>query len=379
MKKLLLFISLALPVAGFAQAKLPKTYDLIVGTYTKGTSKGLYVYRFYAETGKTAYLSEIEGIDNPAYLCVSANNKFVYSANENDVGGSLSAFKFDAASGKLTLINSQPAGGGPAYVAIDKDMKNAFAANYGNGTLTVLPINKDGSLNPISQTIKDEGHGVNKGRQEGPHVHSGWLSPDEKYFFYADLGTDKLNIYRYHDSKIPPLTPATPAFVEVKPGNGPRHFDFSANGKYLYLIQEMGAEITAYSVDGPKLKPLQTVSMVAEGYKGAVGAADIHISPDGHFLYATNRGNANEVVAYSINQENGQLTFVERYSTQGKTPRNFVIDPSGRFLLVAYQDSNNIVIYKIDPNTGKLTIASGISNISMPVCLKMVPVEDTKK
>jgi len=374
MKKLLLIISL-LPLIGFAQKKLPKTYDLLIGTYTKGDSKGIYVYRFYEETGKMAYLSEIDGINNPAYLCVSANNKFVYSANENDVGGALSAFKFEAPSGKLTLINSQPAGGGPAYVSVDKDQKNAFAANYGNGTLTVLPINKDGSLGAITQTIKDEGKGVNKDRQEGPHVHSGWLSPDEKYFFYADLGTDKLNIYRYHSSKIPALTPATPAFVEVKPGNGPRHFDFSADGKYLYLLQEMGAAITVYSVDGSKLKPLQTVSMVAADYKGAVGAADIHISPDGRFLYASNRGDANEIVLYNINPDNGQLTFVERYRSMGKTPRNFIIDPMGRYLIVANQNSDNISVLKINPETGRLTSTNNTITVSMPVCLKLVPVE----
>jgi 6-phosphogluconolactonase len=375
MKKLPLFILLAFPVIGFAQKKLPKSFDLIIGTYTKAESKGIYVYRFYEETGKTAYLSEIDDIKNPAYLCVSSNNKFVYSANENDVGGAISAFKFDAASGQLTLINSQPAGGGPAYVSIDKDQKNVFAANYGNGTLTVLPVNKDGSLGAITQTIKDEGQGANKDRQEGPHVHSGWLSPDEKYFFYADLGTDKLSINHYRASKIPALTPADPPYVAVKAGNGPRHFDFSANGKYLYLLQEMGAVITTYSVNGAQLKPLQTISMTAENFKGAVGAADIHISPDGRFLYASNRGDANDISLYAISPDNGQLTFIERYSTMGKSPRNFVIDPTGHYLLVANQSSDNIVVFKINPETGKLTVTNSQIKISMPVCLKMVPAE----
>ena len=375
MKKLLLIISISLPLLGFSQKKAPKVFDLLIGTYTTGESKGIYVYRFYAETGKLAYLNEIDGIKNPAYLCVSANNKFVYSANENDKDGSISTFKFDRTSGKLELINSQLAGGGPAYVAIDKDQKNVFAANYGNGTLTVLPINKDGSLNPIIQNIQDEGHGVNTDRQAGPHVHSAWLSPDEKYLFSADLGTDKLNIFRYHASKNPPLTPATPAFVSVVPGNGPRHFDFSTDGKYLYLVQEMGAVITQYGVDGPKLKALQSVNMTAKNFKGTVGAADIHISPDGHFLYATNRGDANEIVTYAINPENGQLTYVDRYSSMGKTPRNFVIDPTGNFLLVANQNTDNIFVYKIDKNTGKLALTRTVVKIGNPVCLKFVPAE----
>jgi 6-phosphogluconolactonase len=375
MKKLLLIVGLLIPVLGFAQKKWPKTFDLIIGTYTKGDSKGIYVYRFYEETHKTAYLSEIDDIKNPAYLCVSSNNKFVYSADENDVGGTVSAFSFDAPNGTLKLINSQPAGGGPAYVAIDKEQKNVFAANYGNGTLTVLPVNKDGSLAPIIQTIKDEGHGINKDRQEGPHVHAAWLAPNEKYLFYTDLGTDKLNIYRYHASGNPPLTLATPPFVEVTPGNGPRHFDFSADGKYLYLIQEMAAVITVYKVNDEKLTPLQSVNMADPGFRGAVGAADIHVSPDGHFLYATNRGEANEIVAYAINQDNGQLTLIQHYGTLGKTPRNFVIDPTGRYLLVANQNSDNIVIYKINFETGRLNVLPGQIKISMPVCLKMVPVE----
>lgn len=377
MKKHLLVIFFILPLLGFSQKKPvgPKTFDLIIGTYTTGDSKGIYVYRFYEETGKLAYLSEIDDIKNPAYLCVSANNKFVYSANENDKDGSISAFKFDKASGRLELINSKLAGGGPAYVAIDKDQKNVFAANYGNGTLTVLPVNKDGSLSPIVQTIQDEGHSKNADRQAGPHVHMATLTPDDKYLFVNDLGTDKTYSYRYRASKTPRLTPAEPAFTSVPPGNGPRHLDFSPNGKYVYLIQEMAAVITVNKLDGGTLKPLQTINMAAESYKGELGAADIHVSPDGLFLYATNRGDANEIVAYSINQENGLLTLLARYPSMGKTPRNFVIDPTGSYLLVANQNSDNIFVYKIDKATGKLTPTRTNLKIGNPVCLKMVAVE----
>jgi 6-phosphogluconolactonase len=375
MKKLLLFISLALPVLGFAQKKTPTTFDLLIGTYTKGESKGIYVYRFYEESGKMAYLSEITGVSNPSYLCVANNNKFVYAVNEIDKGGAVSSFKFDAHTGKIELINTQKVGDGPAYISIDKDQKNAFVANYGSGSLSVAPINKDGSLGAVIQTIQDEGHGVNKDRQAAPHVHSAVLSPDEKFLFYADLGTDKLNIYRYHASKNPPLTPASPVFVEVKPGNGPRHMDFSADGKYLYLIQEMGAAVNVYSLNSGNLKPLQSINLSPDGYTGIVGAADIHLSPNGKFLYASNRGDANEIILYAVNPDNGQLTFVERYNSLGKTPRNFVIDPMGRYLLVANQNSGNIGVYKIDQATGKLYATSNQISISMPVCLKLVPSE----
>lgn len=374
MKKLLLITLLIFPVLGFAQKKLPKTFDLLIGTYTKGDSKGIYVYRFYEESGKMAYLSETT-TSNPSYLCVSNNNKFVYAANENDKGSAATSFKFDATTGKLDFINTQSVGAGAAYIAVDKAQKNVFTANYGGGSLTVLSVNKDGSLNPAVQTIQDEGHSINTDRQGAPHVHSAMLSPDEKFLFYADLGTDKLNIYRYHASKKPPLTPADPSFVSVTAGNGPRHMAFSADGKYVYLVQEMGAAITTFSIDGEKLKPLQTITMLADGFTGQVGAADIHISPDGRFLYATNRGDANEIVQYAINHDNGQLIFVERYSTHGKTPRNFVIDPTGNYLLVANQTTDNIVVFKVDKNTGKLSLSPYNIKISMPVCLKMIPVE----
>jgi 6-phosphogluconolactonase len=376
MKKLLLILALASPVFCFAQkGKLAKTYDLLIGTYTRPNgSKGIYVYRFYAETGKTAYLSEIDGVDNPSYLAITKDYKYVYAANEGKGKGSVSAFKFDAQSGKLEALNMQPAGGGPAYVSVDKDQKTVFAANYGGGNLTVYPVNKDGSLGPISQTIQDEGGSIDKSRQEGPHVHTAVLTPDNKYVLYTDLGTDKINIYRYKASKNPPLTPAATPFVSAIPGNGPRHLEFSPNGKFVYNIQEMGSAVTAYKYDDGKLTAFQTVTMLADGFKGKVGAADIHISPDGLFLYATNRGQANEIVTYSVNQENGELTFVERNKV-GRAPRNFIIDPTGQFLLVANQDSNNIIIFKRDKTTGKLTLTTSAIEIGAPVCLKLVPVE----
>ncbi len=205
-------------------------------------------------------------------------------------------------------------------------------------------------------------------------MHSAMLSPDEKYLFAADLGTDQLNIFRYRASKNPPLFAEAP--MSVVPGNGPRHLVFSADGKFLYLLQEMGAVITAYSVDGGKLKALQSVNMTAQGFRGTVGAADIHISPDGRFLYASNRGDANEMVVYAISPENGLLTFVDRSSTLGKTPRIFAIDPTGSYLLVANQNSDSITIFKIDKVTGKLSPTRNKIDINMPVCLKFVPLEE---
>jgi 6-phosphogluconolactonase len=223
MKNFLLVISLASCMTAFAQKKTttPSTFDLVVGTYTSGTSKGISVYRFYAESGRLAYLSKIDDVSNPSYLCVSKDNKFVYAVNEDDKG-EVSAFSFVPKSGTLTFINKQSSlGAAPCYISIDKDQKNLFVANYGGGNIAVLPINKDGSVAAAVQSITDPGHGPNKDRQEKAHVHTAVLSPDEKYVLYTDLGTDKINITRYKPGKANPLTPADPAFVNVTPRRPP--------------------------------------------------------------------------------------------------------------------------------------------------------------
>jgi len=375
MKKLLFIVMLLASGLTYAQKPTPKTFDLVIGTYTKGTSKGIYVYRFYTETGKFAYLSQV-ATSNPSYLCVSSNNKFVYAVNEDGKDGGVSSFGFDAKTGVLTPINNQPSqGADPCYISVDKAQKNVFVANYSSGSLSVLPVNADGSLGAVKQNIKDEGKGPNEARQEGPHVHTAVLSPDEKFLFYSDLGTDKLNATRYKPSDAQPLTPLPENLTTVMAGNGPRHIDFSPDHKYVYLITEMAGNIYTYEYHGGKLKQVQSITMLPDGFTGEVGAADIHISPDGRFLYASNRGTANDIVTFSINKDNGQLTYVDRISSMGKGPRNFVIDPTGAFLLAANQNSDSIIIYKIDKTTGKLTAMGSRLTLGNPVCLKFAPAQ----
>jgi 6-phosphogluconolactonase len=378
MRKFLVIISLLFPVAIYAQHKKtgPSTYDLLIGTYTKGKSKGIYVYRFYVQSGHMAFLNEIDGVDNPSYLTVSNDNKFVYAVNEIGKNGEVSAFTFDPKQGKLAFINKQPSGGAdPCYISEDKDQQNVFIANYSSGTMAVLPVNKDGSLSPASQIVKDEGHGVNKDRQEGPHVHIAQLSPDEKYLLYSDLGTDKLNIMRYHASHPQPLTPASPAFVNVKDGEGPRHIVFSNDKKYVYLVTEMGSAVHVFDYDNGKLKEKQSITLLADGFKGQTAGAAIHISPDGKFLYASNRLETNEISVFAIDQETGTLTFVQRTSTAGKNPRDFAIDPSGSYMVVANQDSDSIFVYKIDKASGRIYRISAAIEIGNPVCLKFTAAE----
>ncbi|MCC8424625.1 lactonase family protein [Mucilaginibacter sp. UR6-11] len=379
MKKLLFLFALISPVFCLAQKKNtgPKVFDLVIGTYTGTTptsSKGIYIYRFYAERGEVAYLSEIETA-NPSYLAISQNQQYIYAVNENNeiTASSVTAFKFNKNSGKIEQLNSQPSVGSPAYIAVDKAQKNVFIANYGGGSLQVFPINKDGSLGASTQTITDKGSGPDQMRQAQPHVHSAMLTPDEKYLITTDLGTDKINIYRYHASKIPPLTPATIPFISTAGGSGPRHNDFAPNGKFMYNIQEMAASITAYAYNDGELKELQTVKMMPDDFKGVNGAADIHVSPDGKYLYATNRGTANQIVVYAIDQLTGKLTFVERYKTGGENPRNFIIDPTGNYLLVG--TTNRVNIFKVDKPTGRLALTRNVINMESAVCLKMTPVE----
>jgi 6-phosphogluconolactonase len=378
MKRILLIVLLALPSLVMAQAKPGKIYDLLIGTYTTGKSQGIYVYHFDTETGKVTYQDKVTGVNNPSYIAISNDRKFVYSVNE--VGaertGSVSAFSFDAKTGKLVFINKQPSiGAGPCYITIDKARKNVFVANYAGGSLTVLPVKADGSLGEPSQNIQDEGTGPNKARQEKGHVHTAVLSPDEKYLLYTDLGTDRLNIMHYNPAAAKPLTPGDPAYVSVTGGHGPRHIAFSTNGKFLYLIQEMGGDINTYAYNNGQLKQLESQTIVPDGFTGEIGASCIHVSPDGRFLYSTNRGTANEIEVFKISKETGKLIFVERTSSLGKTPRDFTIDPTGNFLLVANQNSDDAYVFRIDKHTGKLTYTGTKIEVGNPSCLKFAAID----
>jgi len=274
--------------------------------------------------------------------------------------------------GKLTILNTQPSIGSPAYIAVDKARKNVFIANYLGGSAMAFPVNKDGSLGVSTQTIQDTGKGTNPQRQAGPHAHAIVFSPDEKQVLFTDLGTDKINVFNYHPSEIPPLTPAATPFIVVKPGSGPRHIDFSPDGRFMYNIQEISASITVFTFHNGQATEIQHLNMMPDDFKGVNGAADIHVSPDGLFLYATNRGTANQLLLYAIDQDTGKLTYIERYPT-GEMPRNFVIDPTGNFLLVG--NTKGVIIFKVTKATGKLMLTSKFIKIESPVCLKMIPVE----
>ena len=355
---------------------MAKDLYLFIGTYTGTGSKGIYVYRFNTETGKATWVSNTDSLVNPSFLCPTSNGKFLYAVSESggNFPGKINAFAFDKKSGILKFINAQSSGGdNPCYVSVTKNGKWVAVANYTGGNLSVFNTNDNGSLNKASQMMQDIGTGPNKGRQEKPHVHSVVFSPDDKQLFAPDLGTDKVMIYTFKSSSAMPLEPADPAFAETLPGRGPRHFTFHPNKKYAYLIQELAGEINGYVYKKGKLTNIQNIATHPEGFKGQPGSADIHPSPDGKFLYASNRGEENNIAIFSIDPTNGLLEPKGYQSTLGIKPRNFCIDPTGNFLLVANQDSGNIVIFKRDKETGLLSPTGDEIKIPKPVCLMFTP------
>ena len=375
MKKLLLvFCVLAV---SFANAQNPIQY-LLVGTYTtSGKSEGIYVYRFNPNRTEATLVSTAKGVENPSYLAISKDQKYVYAVNENhgDKGGDVSAFTLDKTKGELKFLNKQPSGGDdPCYVTVDSSGKNVIVTNYSGGNLSVLKTNADGSLQPVVQNIMYEGYGVNVTRQEMPHPHSAVLSNDEKNLFVPNLGNDRLYRYTFNpDDAATPLTAMDPPYYEVPDNSGPRHFTFHPNGKYAYVINELSGNIIVYENTNGNLKEIQTIVSDNTNVKGDKGSADIHITPDGRFLYTSNRGTANDIAMYKVSTD-GKLAE-NGHQPVGMHPRNFMIDPTGRFLLVANRDSNSIQIFIINKNFGLLQDSGIKIDVPQPVCLKMVPVK----
>lgn len=375
-KKNLLFSLLVLiNTLAFGQKAKPKndSFYLLVGTYTSGKSEGIYVYKFNTNTGDFQPISIAKNLKNPAFLAISPNEKFVYSVGEVDNGGAVYAFGFDKNKGVLTQLSTQSANGsGPCHVAVDKTGKWVIVGNYGAGSLTVLPVEANGGIGSAIQTIKHEGKGP-KPQQDNAHVHSINIAPNNQDIFVADLGIDKIVTYQL-DAKTGKLSTGNPAFTKVQDGSGPRHFVFHPNGKFAYVIQELSAQVTAFNYKKGGLTAIETVSTLPSDYTGNNSCADIHISPDGKFLYGSNRVH-DSIVIYAINQTTGQLTYVGNQPVLGKKPRNFMIDPTGNYVLVANQETENITIFKRDAKKGTLTPTGKEILVPTPVCLKMISVK----
>jgi len=382
----LLLPAVLLPiVAGYA-APAPKSgkYLFFVGTYTQdgSTSKGIYAYRYDAASHEVTDLGVAAETTNPSFVALSPNGKYLYAVNElqnynGPNSGGVSAFSVDSSTGKLTFLNEVPSrGADPCYVTVDKAGKWVLVANYTGGSVAVFPVLAGGKIGEAKTFIQHTGHGADPKRQEGPHAHSIDLSPDNRFAYVDDLGLDELLIYKFDPAKGT-LTPSDPPYVKLDPGSGPRHFVLAPSGKFAYVVSEMKGTVTAFSIDPRTGAPhtLPTVSTLPEGFKGDIEDAEVEILPSGKFLYASNRGDGNSIAVFAIDSSKGTLTPVEYASTQGKTPRNFAIDPSGTLLFAENQQSNNIVIFKIDQQTGKLTPTGKVLDVPSPVDVKFSAVK----
>lgn len=366
---------------GAEEAKMEKV-RVYIGTYTWKESKGIYAMELDLATGKLSAPELAAEATNPTFLAIHPSRRFLYAVGE--IGsfkgrstGSVSAFAIAPDTGKLAPLNQQPSGGaGPCHVAVDKEGKNLLVANYSGGSVAVLPIAADGSLKEPSCTVQHKGKGHDPKRQEGPHAHSINLDAAGRFAFAADLGLDKLLIYRL-DAAQGTLTPNDPPFGSVAPGAGPRHFAFHPNGRFAYAINEMGMTVTAFAYDPERgaLKELQSVPTLPAGRETtpADSTAEVVVHPSGKFLYGSNRGH-DSIAIFTVDTETGKLTPTGHEPTQGKAPRNFAIEPSGAWLLAANQNSASVVVFRINPATGALTPAGVKADIPAPVCIRFVPL-----
>lgn len=372
---------LLLAPGGASTAVAKDQYLVYIGTYNVRNSKGVYAFRLDAASGRLTSLGLVAETTNASFLAAHSGHRFLYAVNEvsnyqGQTSGAVSAFAIGPKSGKLTLLNQVSSrGADPCYVSLDRTEKYVLVANYTGGSVAVFPILEDGRLGEASAFVQHTGSGVNHERQEGPHAHSINPSPDNRFAIAADLGLDQLLVYRF-DSSHGTLTPNNPAFARVNAGAGPRHLAFHPNGRLAYVINEIQSSVTAFSYEASAgvLHELQTISTLPKSFVGTNDDAELQVHSSGRFLYASNRGH-DSIAVFSIDTAKGTLTPSADVPTQGKTPRNFAIDPTGSYLLAANQDSDNVVVFRINPATGGLAPTGQVLQVPSPVRVVFVAVE----
>ena len=351
---------------------------MFVGTYTAKERKGIYAYRFTPASSKLRSLGLVAETPNPSFLAIDPKERFLYAVNElekykGEPSGSVSAFAIDQKSGKLSLLNQVSSRGtDPCYISLDRSGKYVLVANYSSGSVAVFPVRKDGGLGEATSFVQHAGSGPNRERQEGPHAHWIGVTPDNRFAMSADLGIDKVLVYRFNE-KTGELSANDPAFAQLEPGSGPRHIDFHPNGKFAYVLSELQSTVRSFAYDAEHgaLTELQSIATIPKEFSGTNYPAELRVHPNGRFLFVSNRGH-DSIAVFSIDQRKGTLTLVGDFSTQGKKPRNFQIDPSGSHLFVANQESGNIVVFNIDQETGKLTSTGQVLQVDSPVCLRFI-------
>ncbi|MGB3947765.1 MAG: lactonase family protein [Bacteroidia bacterium] len=369
-----LLIILLITIGYCASGQISKTY-LFVGTYTDGKpDKGIYIYEFNSVTGNLKKVFSGQNITNPSYLTLSPAGDYLYACTNTKLPeeGCVSAFKIDSVNGSLTFLNKQNSGGeNPVYLTTSRNNEFVINGNYTEGTVSVFKTNPNGSLSAPLQTIQFEGSGPNAQRQDKAHIHATVFSPDFEYVFFPDLGADKIRVFKFDLQNNQPLKSLANYDYTTVSGSGPRHFTFHPNNHYAYCIEELSGTITAFKYESGKLDSIQRIFSYSK-LQDEYNSADIHISADGLFLYASNRWDKeNTISIFSINKDSGKLTLIGHQSTYGDHPRNFTLDPTGNFLIVANQVTNNIVVFKRNTKTGLLTKTGKEIKVPRPACLKM--------
>jgi len=356
----------------------PKGKKLRVYIAGKTDAKKGALYRFHLDlaSGALEPVGVTGGLPNPSFIAIAPGGRFLYTADEvysfqRKPTGTVSAFAIDPKTGDLTFLNQRESGGaGPCYVAVDAAGKVLLAANYGGGSVCSIPIGADGKLGKPASVIQHEGKGADPKRQKGSHAHSINVDPTNAFAIAADLGLDKLLVYRLDTSKGT-LTPSDPPFAALAPGSGPRHLAFHPNGKLAYVINELNSTVTALRYAAGKLDTVQTISTLPEGASSKNSTAEVAVHPSGKFLYGSNRGH-DSIAVFAIDAGTGKLTPVEYESVRGNWPRHFRIDPTGAFLLVANRHTDNVVVFRIDARTGKLSPTGHEAKVPAAICVKFL-------
>jgi 6-phosphogluconolactonase len=368
--------ALAASAVAAPEAK-PGPITFYVGTYTDGTSRGIYRLTFDPATGALTEPVLAVETKNPSFLALHPSGRFLYAAGEvssfeGAKTGVVSAFAIDPKTGGLTLLNQQAsAGADPCHLVVDRTGRALLVANYSAGTVAVLPIGADGRLAPASSVRTHEGSGPNAGRQGKPHAHGIYLDAAERFALSPDLGADRIFVYRF-DAAKGTLEPH--GAFPLAPGSGPRHLAFHPSGKFLYVINELLSTVTVFSYDAEKgeLATLQTLGTLPAGFSGTSWTAEIAVSPDGRFVYGSNRGD-DSLAVFAVDPKTGRLAPPGFAPVGGKTPRHFTIDPSGGYILAAHQGSGSIAALRIDPATGLPALAGSTVKVDKPVCLLPAP------
>ena len=365
--------------------------DLLVyvGTYTEsirfgtgqileGKGKGIHIYRLDPASGAMAPVDVVPGVVNPSYLAFDRTKRYLYAVNEMKVfedqpTGTVSAFSVDPATGGLTFLNRQLTHGtDPCHVILNDAGSHVFVANFMSGSVCVLPVREDGSLEPASDFIQHMGSSIDPARQKGPHAHSVTLDASNRLAFVPDLGLDRLMAYRF-DPARGMLEPNVRPWIKMRPGAGPRHLAFHPGYGFAYLINELNSTVSVLAYDAARgaFEEIQVIGTLPADFDGASTCSDVQVSPSGRFLFASNRGH-DSITAYRIDEHTGKLTWVCCERTGGQTPRSFGIDPTGAFLLAANQDTDTIVIFRIDPDSGRLIATGHVVEAPTPVCVKFL-------